>query len=344
MSLCPVHSRVPAGFKAPYEAYEAKFVNPHQPLVATVIGVQDRGVDAAPALDALDRLLAAAHGADLVEYGRHDDTAGARTHVRMAYWRNPGRFEAWQASPAVRQWLESATGLTGHYIEAAVIPPTGVDTLIADREVSWGLSKLAEQIDVTPWHAYWGGTRDRILRAHEDPLESPAGLALLSPAAPPAGLGQHVEVVLPANAVMARGGPDWSKANAEERLEFGNSVYPAYVAGGHYLRDNPQDAGCYAACLVQETDAAGNPLERNHMIAWFVQLSHIEQWTEHHPTHVAIFQRYLKMISKIGRLPAVNLYHEVSVVNEGGISATYVNCLPTTGLLPYGQAILGDLP
>jgi hypothetical protein len=343
MALCPVHSRVPQGFKVPYEAFEAKFADPHQSLVAAIIGVQERGGDPAPALAALDALLAGEHQADLVEYGRHDDTVGAHTQVRMAYWREPARFEAWRASPAVCHWLASATGLVGHYIEAAVIPPTGVDTLIADREVSWGLSKLAERIEVTPWHGYWGGTRDRILRAADDPLENSVGIASLSPAAPPAGIGQRVEVVLPANAVMARGGPDWSAANAEERMAFRNSVYPAYVAGGRYLRDNPQDSGCYAACLVQETDAAGQPLERNHMIAWFVQLSDIEQWTEHHPTHVAIYQRYLKMISTIGRLPAVNLYHEVSVVPEGGITASYVNCLPTTGLLPYGQAIAGEM-
>jgi len=63
----------------------------------------------------------------------------------------------------------------------------------------------------------------------------------------------------------------------------------------------------------------------------------LERWTRSHPTHLEIYGRFLKMLGKIGRMPDVNLYHEVSVVPAGGLTATYNNCLPATGLLRFGR-------
>ena len=40
---------------------------------------------------------------------------------------------------------------------------------------------------------------------------------------------------------------------------------------------------------------------------------------------------------KLGRMPDVNLYHEVSVIPAGQLTATYNNCLPSTGLLRFGR-------
>ncbi len=116
-----------------------------------------------------------------------------------------------------------------------------------------------------------------------------------------------------------------------------NSVYPACVRGGRYLRDSGPESGCYAASLVQETDKSGNDVQRNHLIAYFVQLDDLERWTRSHPTHLAIFGRFLALLEKIGHMPAVNLYHEVSVIPAGNLTATYVNCLPGPGLLRFGR-------
>ena len=189
---------------------------------------------------------------------------------------------------------------------------------------------------MTPYHGYWGGTRDRILISEDELLENEAGPELREPKSPPAGLGEIIDVVMPHNAVCTRGGPDWSDCAPDELHEFANSVYPAYVAGGRYLSGESEDSGCYGAYLVQETDADGNDVKRNHQIAFFVQLSDLEKWTKSHPTHKAIFGRFMQMLQKIGRMPDMNLYHEVSVIPRGGLKATYVNCLPTTSLLRFG--------
>jgi hypothetical protein len=77
---------------------------------------------------------------------------------------------------------------------------------------------------------------------------------------------------------------------------------------------------------------AGPPPHR-----YFSELSHLERWTRSHPTHLEIFGRYLAMIKNLdGRLPAINLYHEISVMPERGLTATYANCLPETGMLRFG--------
>lgn len=337
--MCPMRANTPANFTPPYDAFEARYTKDQQPLAFAIIGVQDRGGDAAAAVAAIRALLGGTNAPGVIEQGWHLDTIGAKTHILFAYWRDTAQFLAWRASPAVEAWLASASGLVGHFIEQALVPPRGLDTLIADPKVNWGLAKLADSVEVTPYHGYWGGTRDRILQSETDALANPEGAQLSEPAQLPEGIGQIITAVLPHNAVMARGGPDWSQTTGTERLEFRNSVYPAYVAGGRYLRDNAEAAGCYGAYLVQETDAAGKDVERNHLIAFFVELSHIERWTKSHPTHVEIFQRFLKMLSAIGRMPSVNLYHEVSVIPAGGLAGTYANCLPTTGFARFGTVV-----
>jgi aldoxime dehydratase len=338
MSLCPMRANTPPNFTAPYEAFEAKYADETQPMIAAVIGVQDRGGDRAASLAALHRLLGQDDGPAVIEQGWHNDTVGAHTRLVFAYWRDPARFARWRAGAAVEAWLSSASGMIGHFIESAAVPPRGLDTLIARPEAVWGVGKLADTVEVTPYHGYWGGTRDRILISADSRLENPQGPTLTEPKKLPAGIGEIIDVVLPANAVMARGGPDWSNTTGAEREEFRNSVYPAYVAGGRYLRDNPVDAGCYGAYLVQETDADGRDIERNHLIAYFVQLSDIERWTKSHSSHIAIYQRFLQMLGNIGGMPTVNLYHEVSVIADGGLVGSYANCLASTGFLRFGQS------
>lgn len=330
----------PPDFKPSYEAYEAQYREEAKPLACCLIGVQDRGGDAAPARADARALLRLPEGPAIVEYGWHEETSGARTHLLMAYWRDAERYRRWRSGAAPNSWLEAAldSPQTGRYIESVVVPPRGLDTLIADPAVHWGLAKLADEVTVTPYHGYWGGTRDRIRQSDSDALGNPAGAQLPLPTPDLNGIGEIVDVELPEHAVAVRGGPDWSKSPPDELREFRNWVYPAYVRGGRYLAANPEAAGCYAACLIQETDSEDRDVPRNHLIAFFTQLSRLEEWTRSHPTHLEIFGRYLAMIRKLdNRLPAINLYHEVTVAPRGGLTAAYSNCLPQTGLLRFGQ-------
>jgi hypothetical protein len=328
----------PEGFEPPYTAYEARFAADDAPLVSAFLGQQDRNrMQPGPPPD-FAALLAGPFAPEVIEQGWHDDVPGARTRVAMAYWRDETRFKAWQVQPATRRWIEeTGSPHTGRWMEIARVRPQALDTLIADATTNWGLAKLADAVEVTHDHGYWGGTRDRIRLSATDDLANPQGCDVPRPAVRMAGIGQTIDVVMPENVVVARGGPDWSRCQGQEREEFLNSVYPAYVLGGRYLRDNANDSGCYAATLVQETDPAGQEVERNHLIAYFVQLNHLEDWTKSHPTHNEIYARFLTMFQNIGRMPDMNLYHEVSVIPAGDLQAIYTNCLPETGLLRFGS-------
>lgn len=337
-------ANTPPGFTPPYEAFEARYSAAEKPLVTAYIGVQDRsgGTDpaAAAAWGGLKDVLALADGPPVVEQGWSDDVSGARSTIALVSWRDADAFARWRGSASFERWLAAnESPLVGRWVESAEVRPRALDTLIARPDAVWGVGKLADQVEVTPYHAYWGGTRDRILLSAESALANVDGPDLPSPPDMPAGVGQRVEVVLPDGAVFSRGGPDWSACAPDEMSVFRNSVYPAYVAGARYLRDQSAAAGCYAAYRIQETDPHGRDVMRNHQIGYFVQLSEIERWTRDHPTHHAIFGRFMAMVKQIGRMPDMNLYHEVAVMPSGGLRASYVNCLPQTGLLRFGRTM-----
>lgn len=334
-----MRKNTPQNFTAPFEAYEAKYHDERKSLVCCFIGVQDRGGDVQRARTSARALLQRSDGPAVIEQGWHDDTAGARTHVLMAYWRDPSTYLRWNASARPDQWVsdDPDDALTGRFLESALIAPRGLDTLIADPQINWGLAKLADEIAVTPYHGYWGGTRDRMLESEFDPLLNPDGADLPVPPRMLDGVGQVIDVLMPRHAVLARGGPDWQRCRGAELVEFRSSVYPAYVRGGRYLASHAKEAGCYSAYLLQETDSDDRPVKRNHLIAYFTELSHLESWTRSHPTHLEIFGRFMSMVKNLnGRLPEMNLYHEISVIPERGLTATYANCLPQTGLLRFG--------
>lgn len=328
----------PPNWTPPFDAFEAKYLDEAKHLAVAYIGVQDRGGDQDAALASARALLGHGDGPRIVEQGWSNDVAGAHTRILLAYWRDADAFARWRSSDAVTSWLEDQSDpLMGKWIESSEIRPRALDTLIAVEDVNWGLAKLADSVEVTPYHAYWGGTRDRIQITPEDSLENPDGPELPDVPKMPDGVGQIIDVVMPGNAVFSRGGPDWSQCPPDEMEQMRNSVYPAYVAGGRYLRDNARDAGCYAAYFIQETDEAGKDVQRNHQIGYFVQLSDLERWTKDHPTHKAIYGRFMTMMTKLPRPPQMNLYHEVSPIPPGGLRATYVNCLPETSLLRFGR-------
>jgi hypothetical protein len=334
-----MHARKPPDFTPAYDAFEAQYADPGKPMVSAFIGIQNGSADAEPQIGALKSLFAQPDGPDVVEQGIQILSAGATSQVYMCYWRNPAQFASWAASRPVGDWLIGSaenSNDVGRWIEHAHVLPDHLDTLIADPTTYWGLAKLAGTIQLTQQHGYWGGTRDRIRISEKDSLDNATGPTLPEPAIPPKGYGEIVDVVMPANAVVARGGPDWSKCRENERAIFDASVHPAFVAGCEYLMDDPADAGCYAAYIIRESDSDGRAVERNHLIAYFVQLSDLERWTRSHPTHIAIYANFMKMVQEIGRMPDLNLYHEVSVIPAGGLRATYVNCAPETGLLRFG--------
>ncbi|MEL7028886.1 MAG: phenylacetaldoxime dehydratase family protein, partial [Pseudomonadota bacterium] len=330
---------MPDGFTPPYEAYEATYRETE--LANAYIGIEDRGGDAAGAEARMRELLAGDNGPDTIEYGRLDATERYPTQLLMVYWRDPSRYAAWRAAPEVTAWFESAEALqgdVGRWIETAWVSPEALDTLAADKVRRHGLATLADEFEVTPYHGYWGGSRDRIRIADAGSLANPEGPDLKLAEGDDRTLGRLISVEMPHNVCLANGGPDWSLAGAEERGIFLDKVMPAFQDGSHYLRDNAEEANCYASRLIQYTDEKGASLERMVILAYFLEHKDLEHWTSQHPTHLRIFGEFTKMINTVGRLPDVKLWHEVSILPSGKLSGLYANCSPKTGFLPYAIA------
>ena len=336
-----MHKNRPKGFVPPYEAYVSEFEIGVTEIANVYFGVQDRGdeTEAGHAHAALGELFALADAPDWVERGWCEEPAGSRTWIYATYWRNPAGFQRWWRNPAVQGWFQSnaaAKSAVGRWGEI-VFPQTKLlDTLLAHPQKNFGIARLAKENVITPYHGYWGGMRDRMEALDEGRLQNAAGDALGAQRKNRDGIGRRICVEMPANVCFARGGPDWTDTGGEEREVFLDDVYPALVAGARYLADNPEEAGCYSCRFVHETDSAGAARDQVNVLAYYVTLRNLEQWTAKHPTHLAIHGKFLALLRRIGRMPEVLLDHEISVLPRGKLTGIYVNCDPGTGFASFG--------
>ena len=113
------------------------------------------------------------------------------------------------------------------------------------------------------------------------------------------------------------------------------NVHPTLIKGMNFIRDNPLETGCCTNRFADEVDLAGNPQKKTFGCAYFLTLAHLEQWAEHHPTHLAIFGNFFKMVKYFNFQLDLKLWHEVSVLPGDNQLFEYVNCHPNTGLLPW---------
>lgn len=105
-----------------------------------------------------------------------------------------------------------------------------------------------------------------------------------------------------------------------------------------YLSDNPVPTGCASLRWQTTTDEAGRMQPEAHALGYFLSLRHMELWAETHPTHAAIFDAAIARYRSYGAANQLRTWHEVFVLPEGGQQFEYLNCDPSTGLLPYFPA------
>jgi len=84
---------------------------------------------------------------------------------------------------------------------------------------------------------------------------------------------------------------------------------------------------------MRHIDAAGRPLEKTFGLSHWHSLSNLEAWAESHPTHLAIFGGFMRMVQELEFQLKLRLYHEVSILNVGEQEYEYINCHPATGMM-----------
>ena len=339
---CPVArtipARMPEGWTPPYPAWSADVAS--LPAAATIahIGVQSQAQDGEQLLSEVRSLLDRAEAAARIDRAGFVDAAGYRNDVLVSYWKDPQAFVAWaESGPFAAWWQDPAreAGGQGLFLEVLQPTPDRLETLHSSPDFVAGSAHLAPDLrGPIEAHGYWGGMRDRIARSAADPLHgrTVAGADEL------ASRGGRVRVAAQPNLCTIRSGQDWSLCRGEERRRYLSEIHPHLVAGMDFLETQGAEVGCHACRFMTEIDADHREMERSFGLAYFRSLEDLERWAQSHPTHLAIFDTFVAMVSGLEAPPDLRLWHEVAVLEATGQRFEYINCHPRTGLLPLGLA------
>lgn len=328
------HRRVPDDYQPPYPSYVAR----HRPAVARVVmaylGLQYAGEAPPAAQDALDgatAMFAAADGPRHCDRARYVDEAGFTNVISIAYWDDPGAFDAWFAARG-RSWSgdDKPDATIGYFTEILRPAVDRFETLFSAADRREGVGLAADGLsDMVQEHAYWGGMRDRIALSQTDAL-APVGRPQTS------GSGHRRRVVPHENICLIRSGQDWTDTDSSERRMYLEEVEPILRAGMDFLRDEGLACGCFANRYMTVVGTDGRSVEKSFGMSWWRSLADLERWAESHPTHVAIFGAAMKYLSTLGPAARLRLYHEVTVAAAHEQFFEYLHCHPKTGMLRCG--------
>ena len=321
--------RMPPDWDPPVPAWSSTFPDAVSEVAMCVVGFQhDSDLDAASFLEEL-RLLAV--DADIADFATCEGVGGRQQTAGLYYWRDPARCADWLDEAASRTFWAQHAGANreyGVFREMFNIPLEKSETLFSGPEHDHGMSRVRDGIEgPIKRHMYWGGMRDRIPCSADDALEAGGTLEVVE------SDGHHVRVKLHENLCVIRSGQDWSVTEDEQRREYIEEIEPVLRAGMDFLRDEGRQIGCYSCRYMRELDDRGRPTERSFGLAYFRTMADLENWAEHHPTHLAIFNTFLAIAPKYGPDLQLRLWHEVSVLPAENQFGEYVNCAPGTGLL-----------
>ncbi len=323
--------RIADDYAPPYPAWSARIDPAIGQVVMASYGVQWRGpgdADAALAhVGALRATLDAASGVRHVDLARYVDEAGYDTLVLQPYWTDPAVFRRWEGRTDVAALLAADTGL-GHFRE--ILTPTAerLETLYSTEDEMEGLGRALERRSPpVQEHAYWGSARDRFPIAQTDALEPTGQLGFAADGAGRVTVRGHD------NIAIIRSGQDWGPTGGEERRLYLAEIEPVLRAGMDFLRDRGGECGCYLNRYMRIVDLDGTPQEKSFGWSYWRSLGDMETWSEAHPSHLAIFGTFMRIVQQLNFDLKLRLWHEVYVVTSDQQLYDYRNCHPDTGFL-----------
>jgi len=337
VSVSPSPRNMPAGWTPPAPAWAMSFAHQTKPVIMAYFGTQLESREQVRLAPRIHQFFDCADAPDNVEDAGFVDRAGCTNLITAAYWTDPAGYERWKEKSGFDSWWSDparAGDEQRHFREILTVPPDRFETIFSHGIVVGVAKTGGEVVGPIREHNYWGSMRDRIQVSADDALRSGYRDSLPRHGAT-ATLGKRLRVKVPENLAVIRSGQDWTNCAGAELAEYDNSVRPALVEGMTFLRDNPDATGCCDLRFAEETDRDGAPLKKTFGLGYFLTLGHLEKWAASHPTHLAIFSRFLKMVQQHGADLKLRLWHEVSVLPAAGQLFEYINCHPGTGLLPY---------
>jgi aldoxime dehydratase len=337
-SRCPVRRfplNQPEGHKAPVPRYSAAM--PQGNVAVLFLGLQAKDAAALPSagLAAFLKQSAAGEAAPIyVDEARYTDLQGYTNHVAALYWLDGVQFRAWMATPAVGEWharLRANTSV-GLWWEPVVVDPVRAET-ITFKEFRRGFSGCPHMgLNSTDHTGYWGAARDRIPGSGDDLFE--ATVTGADPQGADATIAYR-KVQPPKNLCVIRSGVSWGRCEGEQLSDYQTRIKPKLDAGMTYLRNNPRESGCFSLRQVESVSADGTKLPEGYSLGTFVSMGHLESWSKHHPSHLAIYTSALAARKKFQEKLQLHTYNEIFILDDGNPPFEYFNCHPLTGLLPY---------
>lgn len=318
-------ARLADGFVPPYPSFSARHPVSVRRLVlacfgAVALGAGEPGTGIAGWAAALAGPDGPAH---------HDRAVtvsdGPPEVITIGYWDDPAAFDRWFARYR-EPWLTGRPD-EGRFVEVIRPRVERYETIFGARSRPEGGAVLAERFsEPIREHGYWGAMRDRIPAGQTEVLDAPGGLTAERH-------GGRIRVRPSGTVCLIRSGQDWSDCDSEERRIYLEQVEPNLRAGMNFLRTDGPATGCLAQRYLRVLDGAGQYTERTYGLGWWRTLAELEAWSASHPTHLAIFGAFTRMVRTQGGRTRLRLYHEVAVATPDEQHFEYTGCPSGTGLL-----------
>lgn len=329
-----IAKNLPADWTPPVDAWESKLPSDLDAVIC-YIGSQGNDDDGAEFRKRLAGTVPTSKKNCHVEYARFADRSGSLNTVAITYWRNPADFRRWRDGSLEDDLISSALahGKTGLWVENFPIAHRDIETLFSSDDQTPGIAIFGDdEVALTELHGYYGSMRDRLISSNDSNHESP--IASLKKDASGKKASETLKIAAPRNLCAIRSGQDWSQCSGQQRDFYLNEIAPVLRAGMDHLKNNPEETGCIDCRFMSETDAAGAMLDRTFGYAIFRDIADLEAWAKSHPTHLAIFDKFMEYAVAFDNKIDLRLWHEVLVLPQPE-TFTYVNCSPETGLLPF---------
>jgi aldoxime dehydratase len=331
--------RRPEGHAPAAPRYGMRWDRPVTAIVSDYFGIQAEALDVedqAAFFAVARRGFAGPDGPDSTEIMRCTDEAGHTNAIVVAYWVDPIKHARWSLSSSLLAWFRDEArqeGAAGAWRETIVCPYDRHETIYSEADYRIGIGRTEGAV-MTPitTNGYFGAARDRIPLAAIDALESPFG-ARMPKESRPDSAGRRLLVQVPANMVTLRSGQYWAHAEGEQLADYVDSMRPRLMTGMEHLLTHKAETGTLALRVMTNLNDDGSERRETSVYAHFLALSHLEDWSASHQTHLAIYRHAIAMNRKFKAQRQFVSWHELFVVPAATFE--YVNCHAGTGLLPY---------
>lgn len=336
-----VPARKPEGHKPAAPRYTLRWHHPVDMLVSEYYAIQqpDLPWDRQKAFfDQVRTSFDHADGPAAHEIMRFVDEAGAINAVVVAYWLDATRHARWTAVAAFPEWFRSDAPLAepeiGYWRETIAVTYDRFETIYSGPHYKIGFARTAgSSIEPMTTNGYFGAARDRIPVSAIDPLDSP--MKDCPPVARQvSSRGRRLRATTPHNMTALRSGQFWVGASEEQLADYNENLQPKLMRGMNFLLDNKRNTGTLALRVMINLDEDGRERQETSVLAYFLSLKQLEDWSKSHVTHLDIYRHAIAMNRQFKEKREVITWHECFVMPPA-TAFEYINCHTMTGLLPY---------